>query len=60
MKFLEEIEAEGNAIVRLWKQVGIKPKNAFESQALLHLKSEYCDRKRCTECGIGVKIISKG
>ena len=60
MRFLEEIDAEDNSIIREWKQLGIKPKSAFDSQALLHLKNEYCDKKRCLDCSIGVKIISKG
>jgi hypothetical protein len=60
LQILEEIDAEDNSIIKDWKQQGIKPKSAFESQALLHLKNEYCDKKRCLDCGIGVKIISKG
>ena len=27
--------------------------NAFESQALLQLATEYCDRRRCAECPVG-------
>ena len=60
MGFLEKIEAEDNSIIKEWKRHGMKPVNAFDSQALLHLKNEYCDKKRCIECGIGVEIISKG
>ena len=60
LQILEEIDAEDNSIIKDWRQHGIKPKSAFESQALLHLKNEYCDKKRCLDCGIGVKIISKG
>jgi len=59
MQILEDIEAEDNSIIKDWKQHGIKPKSAFDSQALLHLKNEYCDKKRCLDCGIGIKIISK-
>jgi Protein of unknown function (DUF2851). len=59
VQMLEELEAEENVIIREWKHYGIKPGNAFDSQALLHLKSEYCDKRRCLECGIGLKIITK-
>jgi Protein of unknown function (DUF2851) len=60
LEFLENMDAEDNAIIKDWKRHGVKPKNAFDSQALLHLKNEYCDKKRCIECAIGVEIISKG
>jgi hypothetical protein len=57
MQFLEQIDSEENSIISQWKSLGINPKNAFESQALIQLKNEYCDKKRCLECGIGAKIV---
>lgn len=59
IQMLEEIGAEDNAIIKQWKQHGIKPRNAFESQSLLQLKSEYCEKKRCLDCSIALKIIKK-
>lgn len=59
IQILEEIEAEDNSVIKQWKSHGIKAKNAFDSQSLLHLKNEYCDKKRCLDCSIGVKIIGK-
>ena len=53
MQFLEETEAEDNAIIRHFAQCGIKADNAMQTQALLHLYSNYCKRKRCLECRIG-------
>jgi hypothetical protein len=58
MQFLEQIEAETNSIITQWRSLKINPKNAFESQALLQMKNEYCEKKRCLECGIGAKIIT--
>ena len=55
--FLEQIEAETNSTITQWKNLNIIPKNAFDSQALLQLRNEYCDKKRCLKCGIGAKII---
>ena len=60
IEILEEIKTEDNVIIKEWKHLDIIPKNAFDSQALLHLKTEYCDKKRCLECGIGLKIITMG
>ena len=53
MQFLEETEAEDNASIRHFAQCGIKADNAMQTQALLHLYSYFCKRKRCLECRIG-------
>ena len=59
MQFLEETEAEDNAIIRHFAQCGIKAENAMQSQALLHLYSYFCKRKRCIECRIGNVLLHK-
>ena len=53
MQFLEDTEAEDNAVIRHYAQCGIKAENAMRTQALLHLYNMYCKRKRCLECRIG-------
>lgn len=57
LKLLEELPPEKNSIIEKWKALEIKPKNAFESQALLQLKNEYCKNKRCLECAVGNKLL---
>jgi len=57
--FLEKIKAENNKIIRNWKKFDIKVENAFYSQALIHLKNEYCNKKRCVNCAIGAEILQK-
>lgn len=59
LQFLEETEAENNAIVRQFKKYGIKADNAMQTQALLHLYNMYCKRKRCLECRIGNILLRK-
>ena len=59
MQFLEETEAENNAIIRHYSQCGIKAENAMQTQALLHLYSYFCKRKRCLECRIGNVLLHK-
>lgn len=54
---LENLEPEHNNIIHKWESLGLKPKNAAESQALLELKKNYCENKRCLECAIGHKIL---
>ena len=38
--FLEQLKAENNYIIRLWKECGLTVKNAGDSQALIQLKKE--------------------
>jgi hypothetical protein len=57
LTWLEKIKAENNHIVRKFRSLNIVPYNAMQSQALLQLKSNYCDRKRCLECRIGHRLL---
>jgi hypothetical protein len=59
INFLEHIKAEQNHIITRWKELGLVPENALQSQALLQLKNVYCNQKRCLDCQIGNQIISK-
>ena len=54
---LYEIKAENNTIIRKWKERHINPENAGQSQALLELKTEMCDKFRCLQCTIGQQIL---
>lgn len=54
---LETLPQESNTIIKKWTALGIAAKSAFESQALLQLKNEYCSQKRCLECAIGNKVM---
>lgn len=57
--FLEEMPAENNYIVRMWKEVGLSVDNAGDSQALIQLKKQYCDRKDCLRCRIGYEYLKR-
>ena len=59
LQFLEDTEAEDNAIIRHYAQCGITAENAMQTQALLHLYSYFCKRKRCLECRIGNVLLHK-
>ena len=56
---LEELKAENNNIVRMWKEVGLPVESAGDSQALIQLKKEYCDRKDCLRCRIGYEYLKR-
>ncbi len=57
MNFLNEIPNENNSIVKKWNSIGLETSSALESQALLELKNNYCNRKKCLDCSIGNKIL---
>jgi hypothetical protein len=57
LTLLDSIPAESNSIIRKFGEFGIKPATASQSQALLELKTNYCDQKKCLECRIGLDLI---
>ena len=60
LTFLDNIAAEDNIITQEWKTAGINLRSAFESQAVIQLRNEYCRKRRCLDCRIGSKLISMG
>jgi len=58
-RLLKIVSAESNHFTRKWKYLGIVPKNAYDSQALLEIYEQLCTRKACLNCDIGKKILSK-
>jgi hypothetical protein len=60
LTFLDTLKPEDNIIIREWRQASVDPVSAFESQALIHLRDEYCRKRRCLECRIGGRLIASG
>lgn len=58
-ELLEQLKAENNYIIRMWKECGLDVKNAGDSQALIQLKKEYCDKKDCLRCRIGYEYLKR-
>jgi len=57
VQWLEEITAETNSITKGFQQVGLQNKNARDSQALIELKNEFCNKKRCLDCAVGNALL---
>ena len=57
--FLEELKPENNYIIRMWSECGLKVSHAGDSQALIQLKKEYCDKKKCLYCRIGYEYLKR-
>jgi hypothetical protein len=57
LQWLEDIKAEQNSITKEFTSLNIENKTAFDSQALIQLKNEYCNKKRCLNCSVGNKLV---
>ena len=57
IQLLESIQPEQNGIIQKFHDFGIKANNAFETQSLLQLKNEYCNKSQCLNCNIGIELM---
>ncbi len=56
---IASIKPESNSMIEKWTALGLKPTSALESQALIQLKTRYCDTKSCLQCPIGKELLMK-
>lgn len=54
---LNEVSSEKNSIIDKFESFGITSKNAFDSQTLLQLKNEYCNKNACLKCAVGMELL---
>ena len=54
---LRQLPAERNYILRQWQACGLQADSAADSQALIQLKREYCDRHDCLRCNFGYEYL---
>lgn len=58
LDWLAQLAPEKNAITSKWELLGVENRSAWDSQALIELKKEYCDARRCLECSIGNSLLA--
>lgn len=58
-KIMESLKSEQNTIVHGFKSLGFEVASALESQALIQLKTHYCDKNQCLKCAIGNSLLGK-
>jgi hypothetical protein len=56
-KLIKQIKPEKNSIIDKFSDLKINANNAFDSQALLELKNNYCTEKYCLQCAIGNHLL---
>lgn len=59
ISLLTGMPPEKNAIIRNWERLGFKAKDAAGSQALIHLRKEYCDKHECLRCRFGHAVLRR-
>lgn len=57
IEMMQEMSTEENQVTRMWKDVGIRPKTAWESQALLWKSANHCRQRSCLECPVGCAML---
>lgn len=57
LDILRKSKVEKNSIITLYQSYNFPIENALDSQGILQLKQNYCDKKQCLNCGIGNKIL---
>jgi hypothetical protein len=58
IELLRNLPPEQNSILNGFDKLGLQARNAFESQAYLELKKQFCDEKKCLNCAVGLEILN--
>lgn len=56
---LHNIASEQNNIIRKWNDVGVNADCAADSQALIQLQKEYCNKNGCSRCRFAYAYLSQ-
>lgn len=59
IEILKQIAPEKNTIIDKFRQFKMPVTSACDTQSLLQLKNEYCNHKKCLQCGIGLELLKK-
>ena len=52
-----DLPAERNSVVRRFVHEGLRPRTAYDTQALLQLYGSYCEPRRCWLCPVGRTLL---
>lgn len=54
----QNISPEKNMIIDQWKTLKVKPQNALETQSLLFHYKNFCEKKECLRCSVGIRLMN--
>ena len=58
LKLIQGTASEKNSVIDKFNFFKPVSKTALQSQALIQLKNEYCDKNKCLQCAIGNEILT--
>ena len=59
VKLMHQISSEKNNIIDKFNSLKKVSASALQSQGLLQLKNEYCNKNKCLQCAIGNTLLNK-
>jgi hypothetical protein len=59
LNLIQVIPSEKNSIVDKFNEFKPISKSSLQSQALIQLKKEYCEKNKCLQCAIGNTILTR-
>ncbi|MDD7885317.1 DUF2851 family protein [Flavivirga sp. 57AJ16] len=59
IKTATSIVSEKNSIIEAFNSLKKLSKSALDSQGLIQLKKEYCDKNKCLQCAVGNTLITR-
>ncbi|WP_323789497.1 DUF2851 family protein [Psychroserpens sp.] len=59
IEIMRAIDSEKNSIIKGFDTLKKVSNSALESQALVQLKTEYCNKHQCLKCAIGNSLLNK-
>jgi hypothetical protein len=57
MEILQHLPAENNKITREWSVRGFTVKSAYDSQALIEQYTNFCKKRQCLNCEVGISLL---
>lgn len=58
VEWLQQLAPEHNRIVTAFASAGVPVRDAFASQAMIHVRRNYCERRSCIFCRIGHRLLA--
>lgn len=58
MEWLALLPPENNRIVSAFAAAGVRARDSFTTQALIHVRRTYCEPHRCIYCRVGHKLLA--
>ncbi|NQX86843.1 MAG: DUF2851 family protein [Flavobacteriaceae bacterium] len=59
LDLMSKLKSEKNSIVSKFADLQLVSNSAIDSQGLIQLKTEYCEKNKCLQCAIGSALLNR-